>query len=426
MPVWMQSAPCRLSSNRVKALAVLLLACVPAVSSSAVPFGGSDATSTDATALAGLQAQLDVGEYADVAASAERMIAALEANVGRYHVALTEPLTLLGDALMGMDDSERALQAYDRAKHIVRIDDGVQGLAQIDLLYREADAFVALHDRQSANDRHEFAYSLKLRAHGEGNPLLVPGLYKLAEWYRYHYKFRPSQILYEKIIDIAKNNYPAGDRRTIAALRDYADTYRQRRFGTREPGRGGFSAWPPGHPKDPPWQTKSTFRRGRDILREVLTLTKEAPSRSDAELAAAMVELADWNLLHYEYGVAMRHYRRAWALLESDADALAATFEKPTPLYLRLPADPAERSSHRGTAQDGVVRLALNVTHRGDVVGRRTLLAEPYNLMEFKLRKAAKQARYRPAFHGGNPVPRQGLKIEFKYRYYPGDMALAR
>ena len=75
--------------------AVLLLACVPAISSSAVPFGGPDATSADATALAGLQAQLDVGEYADVAASAERMIAALEANVGRYDVALTEPLTCL-------------------------------------------------------------------------------------------------------------------------------------------------------------------------------------------------------------------------------------------------------------------------------------------------------------------------------------------
>ena len=387
---------------------------------------GATADMADIADIANMKAQLGVGEYADVATDAERIVARLEEDRGRYHVSLAEPLMLLGDARMGLGDAEAALRAYDRAKHITRIGAGVQGLAQLDLLYREVDALTALKDYQAANDRHEFAYSLMLRQHGADNPALLPSLYKLAEWYRHHYKFRASQVLYEQIIDIAKSHYAATDPRLIDTLRAYAGTFREKRYGARELGRGGFRAWPPGHPKDPPWRTHSTFLRGRKVLREVLSLCEQSPAMSNAEVAAAVVELADWNLLHYYYGIAMRHYRRAWALLESDAEALAETFERPTPLFLRLPPDPAARSPGPGTPHDGIVRLALNVTHRGDVIGRRTLLAEPRNLMEFKLRRAAKQARYRPAFAAGDPVPRRGLKVEFKYRYYPGDLALSR
>ena len=374
--------------------------------------------------LADLRGRLRVGEHAEVASGAEQIIVNLEANMGRYHAALVAPLTLLGDARLDMGDAESALQAYDRAKHITRIDDGVQGLAQMNLLYREADAFVALRDLQSANDRHEFAYSLKLRKHGADSPLLLPGLEKLAEWYRHHYKFRPAQLLYEQIIEISKRQYPPTDERIIDLMRTYASTYRERRFGSREPGRGRFSAWPPGHPKDPPWRPSATFRKGRNALREVLALTKQTASAMPVDVAMATVALADWHLLHYEYGAAMRNYRRAWALLESNDELRAETFEKPTPLFLRLPNDPAAMDRQRGQPYEGIVQLSLNVTHRGDVVGRRTLLAEPRNLMEFKLRKAAKQARYRPAFVAGDPVPRQDLKIEFKYRYYPGDEGL--
>lgn len=376
--------------------------------------------------LADLAAQLDVGEYAPAAAGAQRLIATIEAQSGRYDPALAGVLRVLGDAQMGLDDPQAAFAAYDRAKHILRIDDGVQGLGQLELLYREADALAAMGDRSAANDRHEFAYSLEARLYGEDALELVPAAYRLIDWYMHNYKFRPAQVLYQQIIDVVKEAYPPNDPRIIKAIRGYADTYRQRRFGGREPGRGGFYAWPPGHPKDPPWYSKSSFRRGRKALEEVLELTRETPNASDTDVANALVEYADWNLLHYEYGVAMRNYRRAWALLESNPEHRAKMFEKPNALYLRLPGDPARQSQPLGRARHGVVQLALTVSHRGDVLGRRTLRSEPHNIMEFKLRRAAKHARYRPAFESGDPVPRRDLKLEFKYRYYPGDDSLAR
>ncbi len=403
-------------STHLPALALVCLAIV----------SGTVSLANDEQAVADLSARMQVGEFAEVAAEAERLVAEIEGEVGRYHSTLGDPLTVLGDARLRQGDSEGALQAYDRAKHIVRLNDGVQGLAQLPLLYREAEAFVALGDRASANERHEFAYSLKARVYGKDDPRLVPGIKQLIDWYLTNYKFRAAQVLYEQLMDIVEEHYPPGDRRKIEVLRGYADTYRQRRFGVREPGRGGFSAWPPGYSKDPPWYRRSSYRRGKQALRDVLDLTRETTGISDIEVAAAMVELADWNLLHYEHGIAMSYYRRAWALLEADDAARADVFEKPTALYLRLPQDPAQVSEYQGTPQDGVVQLALTVTHRGDVVGRKTLRAEPHNLMEFRLRKAAKLARYRPAFQDGNPVARRDLRLEFRYKYYAGDVNLAR
>lgn len=384
--------------------------------------------------VAAWETQLRVGEHADVVAKAEHRVAALEARHDRYHPTLVEPLRLLGDARLGLGDADGALAAYDRAKHVVRIHDGVQGLGQLPLLYREAAALVRSGDRGGANDRHEFAYSLKLRAYGARDPRLVPGLRQLIDWYLRHYKFRPAQVLYEQLLDILRQHHPPADPGIVAALAAYADSFREQRFGVRLVGRGGFQAWPPGHAKDPPWYGRSNFLRGRGLLREVVALTEAASHSSETDTAKAIVALGDWHLLHYDSGAAMRHYRRAWRLLESEPALRAELLEKPTPLNLRLPNDPARRSDvRRGkrggsgrVARDGVVRLALTITHRGDVVGRRTLVAEPRNLMEFKVRRAAKHTRYRPLFKDGDPAPRQDLELVYRYRYYPGDSALVR
>lgn len=400
----------------------LALACAGGV-------GAGQSTADPATApLDDVRTSIAAREFAQAETRAQTLIAAVEAASGRYHPGLSEPLTLLGDARMRLGDHAGALEAYDRAKHIVRIGDGVQGLAQLPLLYREAAALVALGDRGAANDRHEFAYSLKARIYSEDDPRLVPGLYRLIDWYRHNYKYRAAQVLYETVIATTKANYPPDDVRIVEALRGYASTYRDRRFGVRAPGRGGFRAWPPGYAPDPPWYQKSTFMRGKKTLREVLDLTERAAGATAEEIAAAVVDLGDWHLLYYQYGLAMSHYRRAWRLLEGHPEQRRRTFEEPTPLYLRLPMDPVRRAdggreSRGGGAMDGVVQLALTITHRGDVVGRRTLRAEPRNLMEFRVRRAAKLARYRPAFRDGDPVPRRGFKLEFNYKYYAG-MAL--
>ena len=403
---------------------VVVLACGAGADTAAPQPPAFDAIG-EPDAVAGMRAQLEVREYADVARKAEDLIVDIEAQADRYDPTLIAPLTVLGDARVGLGEYDAALEAYDRAKHITRITDGVQSLTQVELLYREADALETAGDRKGANERHELAYSLK-RRHSDTDTLeFLPAISQLISWYRYNYKFRASQLLYERALDTMREHYEPDDERLIAALRGYADTFKQRRFGSREQGRGGFSAWPPGEAKDPPWYRNSSYRRARNTLREVVELTEGKPGSTDGEIATAVLELGDWHLLYREYGIAMRYYRRVWSLLQSDARARAAVFDSPTPLYVPTPD---KRAKQVGAADrpDGVVVLALTITHRGDVVGRKTLLAEPHNIMEFKVRKAAKRAIYRPAFANADPVRWNGLEMRYRYEYHDDQLGWSR
>ena len=373
----------------------------------------------DQPELAGMISQLQGREFAAVATEAERMVAEIEARSDRYDASLTAPLTLLGDARMGLEQADLALEAYDRAKHITRIADGVQSLDQIVLLFREASALEAAGDRKAANERHEFAYSLRRRHFDAESPEFLPAIEDLIAWYRRHYRHRASQVLYEMALEIMREHYAPDDPRIIEALRGYADTFRQRRFGARQPGRGGFSAWPPGENRDPPWYKSRSYRRARNALQEVLELTKGRPDATNADIAAATLELADWHLLYDHYGIAMRNYRRVWSLLQADQSAREEVFANPTPLYVPTPNRRAKQVA-ADESWDGIVVLALTITHRGDVVGRKTLRAEPDDVMEFMVRKAAKQAIYRPAFANADPVRWNGLTLEYRYEYRDG------
>ena len=165
----------------------------------------------ESAVVASMRDQIAGREYASVAAQAERLVADIESRTDRYDPALVEPLTLLGDARLGMDQHQTALDAYDRAKHVLRIAEGPQSLEQLRLLYREAVALDALGDRSGANERHEFAYSLRRREHGDDTLELLPAINDLIAWYRHHYKFRPAQILYESALDILRDNYEPDD-----------------------------------------------------------------------------------------------------------------------------------------------------------------------------------------------------------------------
>ena len=376
----------------------------------------ADDRSAELPVVAAMRDQIAGREYAAVASQAETLVAEIEARTDRYEPELIEPLTLLGDARLGMGQPQAALDVYDRAKHITRITEGVQSLEQLRLLYREAVALDELGDRAGANERHEFAYSLRRREYSDDSLEMLPAINDLIAWYRHHYKFRPAQILYESALDILRENYEPDDPRIIGALRGYVDTFRQRRFGTREVGRGGFRAWPPGANRDPPWYKTRSYIRGRKALLEIYELIEGKGSSTDAEIAAAALELADWHLLYDESGLAMRYYRRAWSLMQSDQAALEAAFGSPTPLYVPNP-DRRTKAVDNDAPPDGVVVLALTITHRGHVVGRKTLRAEPHNIMEFKVRKAAKRAVYRPAFADADPVRWKGFELEYRYEY---------
>ena len=367
----------------------------------------------DAGYAADLKRKLKLGEAAEVADEAERRVTELEVDGDRYDMALAPPLILLGDAHMRLKDPAEALAAYDRARYITRLQEGIQSVRQSAILYREADALAALGDLASANDRHELAYDLSLRAYGPDDPRHMVATYRLIRWYRHHYKFLPTHFLFEQLTEAAKTHLPPGDPLTLAILRDHAQLFHDKVFGRRKLGRGLFSAWPPGIDRLPPWRTISSFDEGKSILGEIVETLDAAPETSSGEHATALLNLADWNLLFAEYPRAIHHYREVWDLLQSDPGRQQVVFSEPTALFLPMP-----RKS-RGTyhvwedGDDPTVGLALTVNRRGKVTGRKTVYANSDRLMEHRVRMAAKRARYRPAFRDGDPVTVKGFPLAY-------------
>lgn len=365
--------------------------------------------------VAAFESQLEIGEFEDAAQQIESWLDTQDSD--GYDLSLAQPFMLLGDARMGMRDPVGAIEAYDRARHITRLATGIQGVDQLPILYREADAFSALGDDATANDRQEFAFDISRREYGADDPQHMIGTYRLLHWYRYHYKYLAAHVLFEQLLEISREHLPHGDPLHLRMLREHAQLFRHRVFGRRTIGRGRFLATPPGMLPHRYRQNVSSFRTGRNALSEVVDIQESNPLASDGELATALLEYADWHLMFGDYPIAVRHYRRIWHLLASDPERQTRLFGAPTPLFLPLPSDPGFRLRRVGMHRDGIVHLALTVTHRGHVVRSKSLEVAPRNIMEYKVRKAAKRARFRPAFREGQPVKVRGHPLRYTYSY---------
>ena len=377
-----------------------------------------DALRQEGSVLARIEVQLDASEFAEAAAAAERMVEEIEDRSNRHDIELARPLMLLGDARLAMADVVGALDAYDRSLLITRVNKGLFTPDQAEVVYREATAYAALGNREKANDRHEYAFNTLYRAYGNDNPKLIPGLFVLADWYNTEHNIFVARRLLGQAVVLGKRHLPADDPRTIRALKGLARTFREEKFPSTSPEKGNVS-----NASYSRWNNRyqqaqlNNFSPGERALIEVINIEMAKPDGSDEEVADAMLELADWYLLFEKYNRAFPLYTRIWELLESDPEGLDAVFKAPTPLYLPLPTPPTPATG--STTEDGIVELALTVTDRGQVSDLSTLRSEPDGMMEFKVRKATRRARYRPAFVEALPVLTEDVRIEYRFPYKP-------
>ena len=374
---------------------------------------GAEPVGAPASAIEQAAQRVRLGEHLEAINLAEAAIGRIEQRGNRYAAELAAPLLVLGDALAGVGDSDGAFGAYDRARHIARINRGLHDPSQVEAVYREAALFDKLGRKRSANQRHEYAYGVLLRAHGADSPDMLPGIFMLADWYQSVYGIFDARVLYEHGAALARAHLPQADPARIRALRGIAATYRDERFPPLYSGRKRSDVAAPGHvgfehrssPYNP---AMNSFSRGERALIEVIGI-HQAEGAGDETLAAAMLELGDWFLMFEKYRRAVSLYRRVWELLQENPALRDETFGTPTPLYLPLPAMRSAAAS--ATAATGIVELAVDVNTHGFVSRIDTLRSEPDDEMEFRVRRAVKRARYRPVFDGQRWHSSQGIRV---------------
>ena len=425
-PTTRESQPdCKAKRRSPRITALLCLGSLLAVTATVASAAQSSAREADSQqAVEEAAVRVELSEYVEAINVVEAAIEAIEQRTNRYDLGLVRPLVVLGDALAGVGDTEGAFGAYDRARHIARVNQGLHHPGQVPIMYREARLLARLDEWKAANSRHEYAYTILLRSYGGDSPQLLPGLFALADWYMSNYNIFSARALYEHATSVATKHLRGDHPARIRALRSVAATYRNERFPpfyTRRRDEGGSTLGSYAGFQYRPTNTPSvnSFAKGERALIEVINIVQERDGGVGEDVAKAMLELADWFTMFEKHTRATSLYRRVWELLQSKPDLRDRTFAHPTPLYLALPSDPSKPdSADEDDAQEGVIELSVDIDPRGFVSHIDTLRSEPKDLMDFKVRRALKRARYRPAFDGLNPLATEDVRIKHSFVYY--------
>ena len=369
------------------------------------------------------------GEYRAAARTLEEALARIREHHGIWDPRNVNALADLASVRAAMGDLGKALGLYEQAVHVNRINQGLHDPSQLDLLDAMTELHVRRDDWEQANHLQEYAYYVREREQGAGSPELVPALYRLAAWYRRTGAIFRARSLYENAVTIIENTSGPMDPRLIEALRGIAATYRMERHPEVAAARGReepeFSITA-GSTRDPvsirdPRMRLNPYSDGEDALVRVVEILQANPDTTSGERAEARLELADWYLLFDKWSSATETYARArQELLDAgwDPTRVERLFDQPRPLMFPLPSPPSPPSgAARLVERRGYVDLEYDVSSRGRIDRLDVTAEEPEDMMNFRIRKALRAARFRPRFVDGETVDTEGVEYRYEFVY---------
>ena len=365
--------------------------------------------------LEGLQERLNIGEFAFVAEEASRQIDRIRVIGGNFDSRLANRYILLGDAQLGLIEPKDAIESFNLALHVTRMNEGLNSAQQLTALYRVSDAMVATGDYENANKAQERAYAIMLNQLGRATPQILPSMLKLIKWYESNRRYMAAKILYMEAIRIANRTIATDDMRRVDLARAFTSAMRNTVFPPTTDGTKfrSFEINVPGYEPPPPGTAlPSSYALGLKALTAVVDFIKAHALHDHKRLAIAKLNLADWHQLFRKESKAARMYREIWGELDSMPDFRASVFDQPKLLYIRLP----RYSKPPSVKASGIVELLLTVSYRGTVTGRISHVVEPQNRsLEFRTRVAARDARFRPALRDGKPVTTRNFQLTHRY-----------
>ena len=376
---------------------------------------------TEADPLAQIEQQITAREYDEAVRWLKGHVAVLDSGSHRFDGALVRPLTLLGDAHAGKGQYDIALEHYQRAFHLSRVNDGLNSPNQVQIVYREAAVLKALGEYRMANDREEYAYQVLTRAHGPMDEELLGGVYHLAKWYEQTGNVFAARSLYQHGVAILQANGKLESPEAITAFSGLASSYRMERFpvyyvADTGPQSGSMSS--AGGMEQA--LSVNNFPAGEAALQHIIRIHQIQEPLDQRALAQAVLDLADWYMLFDKTQRSVPLYAHAWELLEEiEGFDVVSYFAQPQLLYFPEPGTPRSvAASQRGEQTTGYVEIAFDVTDTGYVKNLKTVASEPDGLMDFRVRKSLRVARYRPMLVDGVPLAKETHTYRHEFPYY--------
>lgn len=374
---------------------------------------------------ADLKRSVELQEYQPALQEVEAVIAKVESESHRYDVALAEPLLIRGDIRYGLGDYPGALDDYARSVHVRRVNSGLHHPDQIDAVYREANTLKRIGQLEAASGREEYAYEVLRNHYGAYSPKILPGLYHLAEWHTRTNNPFAARRLFAQAKVIIESTEDAMSPNLVKPLKGLALTHRMERFplfyfSRSQESLSNFSATPEMYRGNEPL-TLNNFPAGERALKQIVKILEANRAAEPVPLAEAIIDLGDWNILFEKYNTASQYYQHAELILaQAHAGASKQVFATPKILHFPSPGNPKPPPpALRSEAQKGYVTLGYSITPRGTVAKLETVDSFPKGLMDFRVRKSMRAARFRPPMVDGVLTAASDQTYRHEYRYYP-------
>lgn len=391
----------------------------------------------------------------------EQSIIDFELEGGPYEAGLIEELMSLGTIYQQQGEHDKAIELFDRASHINRVNKGLFNLEQGPIIEKVINSYLAKGELIAADNQQEYLFYIQQRVYGTNSTQLLPALKTLAEWNIIAFTLRlgtntafssesmaytaspnrgienfrirrlvNAQNLYRAIIEIILINFGANDPRLLDAEKKlattnyfYAINYDIR--STLFQNSGSQLS-----------QSRSTvfgssllgYRSGREALERRINHLGNMPEASPDAVGKALIDLGDWHLIFKKRKSATDIYKQAYQEFISSGISAEATTEIMSPLIPvavptfidqrfttsadNLPGD--EAVIYKGYIDVSFTLNRYGIPRQVTVLNRTENTAE---LIESRLIRNIQRTQFRPRLKAGEYQVNDPVQLRYYYTY---------
>jgi len=401
--------------------------------------------------------------------SYEASIQNLELSEGIFSEQLPQQLLALGSALQDSGDPDAALEFYDRAAHITRVNQGLFSTQQIPILERIIDNYLSRGDMESADEQQRYMFYLQQKSFGSDSTDLLPALNNFAEWNMFAFSAPPAnsyyanplkdgsnlnptvirsldeanfrverlihaQNIYWSIIQILLDNFGMQDPRLLDFEKRLALTnYYFATTVATELDTMSLTVAEPSHttstPQFPaPSISNMGYRHGREALERRRNYMLEMPAVPVIEQAKAGLDLADWMLLFNRQRVkSLEMYQTLHDELNPNNNNQEITdiFSPALPILLPSFIYPFNSRATLGIPPEqalvyqGYIDVEFKLNRFGKTSDINVLSAstDPNDNLQQMLVRILQRSIYRPRFASGKILTEDLVQARYYYAY---------
>ena len=365
----------------------------------------------------------------------EDQLEVMEIAEGPYSEGLAEPLAGLGALYQERGDYAKSIEAYRRALHVLRVNDGLRSARQVPLLDKLTEVYRAVGDAESLDDIYHYSFEI----HGEGHPPYTEENVQMSleylRWQRdaYGVVLGGRQQSQTRVMQAYLQNQEILD--TMAEAPDFRfDWYRKLVTSQmlnlylllgEDPIQ---SAQAIGMPSGP---LQGAQYRSEDYIRERIGVMQKTGERVGRklmqdlidratdleikEIATLQREFGDWYQWNGNLRKANEKYTIAETMLREAAELelLADWFAEPVELPDSL--DLWRAHPRKKPRKLGIITLKFNVNSRGTV--KNVMIENPveeFSGQASRVKSLLRDTHIRPSFSDGEPRDFTGLVRRYR------------